>query len=127
EFTAEEWQNIKKIAEEAAQLEAGLRLPLIELALPALTELTRDQYQVFKRCMDALILADRKISLLEWALQRIVLHHLEPAASVHRRRELREMHSECQLLISVLAYAGAKTDMEAQTAFTAAVESLRLA
>src|SRR5690606_18141437 len=93
EFTAEEWQNIKKIAEEAAQLEAGLRLPLIELALPALKELTRDQYQVFKRCMDALILADRKISLLEWALQRIVLHHLEPAASVHRRRELREMHS----------------------------------
>lgn len=127
EFTAEEWQSIKKIAAEAARLEAGLRLPLIELALPALKELTRDQYQIFKRCMNALIAADKKVSILEWALQRIVLHHLEPQASIHWRRELREMRNECQLLISVLAYAGAKTDMEAQTAFAAATESLRLA
>lgn len=127
EFTADELQNLRKIAEPVVQLQADLRLPLIELALPALKELTQTQYQGFKRCMAVLISADKKISVLEWALQRIVLHHLEPQASIHRRRELRELRNECQLLISVLAYAGAQSNADAQIAFAAAAETLRLA
>lgn len=121
-----ELSNLKAIAERAATLEVKLRLPLVELALPALKELNEGQLTTFKRCTEILIRADKKISLLEWALHRIVFNHLEPKTHHHRLSELRNWRDECQLLISVLAYAGAKSEQDAQKAFALAAESLRL-
>jgi Zn-dependent protease with chaperone function len=125
EFSPGELADIKVIAEQASRLDASLRLPLTELALPALKELTTNQCAVFKRGMEILIHADKKISLMEWALQRIVHYHLEPRGTSLRHHELRDQRSECQLLFSVLAYAGAKTEADAQAAFISAVTPLR--
>ncbi len=111
--------------EAATQLEPSLRLPLLELVLPTLKAMSDEQYQQFKHCLELLIQSDNKVSLLEWSLKRIVLHHLEPQATIHRNINLRELRNECQLLLSVLAYAGAKTQADAQAAFDSAVESLR--
>lgn len=121
-----ELANLKTIAERAAKLDAKLRLPLVELALPALKELNEGQLMTFKRCTEILIRADKKISLFEWALQRIVFNHLELQPRHHRLSDLRNWRDECQLLISVLAYAGAKSEQDAQKAFALAAETLRL-
>ncbi len=125
-FTAKELLDLRALAEEAARLDSSLRLPLTELALPALKELTEDQYRVFKEGMKLLIQADKRISILEWALQRIVLHHLEPATKVSGRvYDLRECREECQILLSILAYTGAQTNDDATAAFAAATQELR--
>lgn len=126
-FSTNELADIKPIAEQAARLEAVLRLPLTELALPALKELTEPQYERFNKSIEILIQADKKISLMEWALQRILRHHLQKSAAVLRHSELRDRRNECQLLLSVLAYAGAKTEIDANAAFDAASLQLRLA
>ncbi len=104
-------------------LDVSMRLPLIDLAIASLRQLSSDQYQLFKRNLDALIKADNRINLFEWALQRILRHHLE--ATFNQRppprakyRSLSLLKEECELLFSLLAYAGKKT--EAGQAFDAA-------
>lgn len=127
EFTVHELAALKSLADQTAELDASLRLPLTELALPSLKQLASDQYSAFKRGIDILIEADKKVSLMEWALRRIVLHHLEPFSSVTHYCDLRERRNECQLLLSVLAYSGTKSKSEAQAAFNAAIIPLRFA
>lgn len=126
ETSAHEVSALKKIALSVLQLHERTRLPLLELALPALKQLSPEQYEIFKRSLNALIHADKKVNLLEWALHRIVLHHMEGHTPIKREKELRELRGECQLLLSVLAYAGAKSSQDAANAFQSAANTLRL-
>jgi len=59
-------------------LDARARLPLIDLAMPALRELSPAQYTVFQDNVTALVEADDAIDLFEWVLQRLLLRHLHP-------------------------------------------------
>jgi Zn-dependent protease with chaperone function len=54
------------------------RLPLVDLSLPALRSMTRDQYLEFRKAFKSLVEADQQISLFEWTLHRVVLRHLKP-------------------------------------------------
>jgi Zn-dependent protease with chaperone function len=58
--------------------DARARLPLVDLALPALRSMTRDQYLEFRKAFKSLVEADQQISLFEWTLHRVVLRHLKP-------------------------------------------------
>jgi Zn-dependent protease with chaperone function len=60
------------------QQDARARLPLVDLALPALRSMTRDQYLEFRKAFKSLVEADQQISLFEWTLHRVVLRHLKP-------------------------------------------------
>ncbi len=54
------------------------RLPLVELAVPALKAMSRSQYQMFKRCFTHLVRADQHIDLFEWMLSQLVVRHVQP-------------------------------------------------
>ena len=60
-----------------ASLASGQRLPVVDLALPSLRQLSSHQYQKFKENLLALIAADKKVSFFEWVLQKVVIHHLD--------------------------------------------------
>jgi len=102
---------------------AAARLPLIDLTVPALRTLSPRQYAEFQTDVEALIAADDRISLFEFALQHILIRHLEPRfgrppqASIRHHR-LERLEEECAVLLSALAYAGASDDSEAQEAFS---------
>lgn len=104
----------------AADIDANLRLPLIELCLSSLKQLSADQQQAFISCLNLLISADNKVSLMEWAIYRIVLHNTLIHNKHVRNRNLRDLQTECQLLLSLLAYAGAKSEADAQASFAQA-------
>ena len=127
EIPARELAALQKIARLSSALSERLRLPLVELCLPTLKQLSPEQAATFKGCIKLLIQADKKIHLMEWALQRIVIHHLQEPKVISRQHDLREMRNECQLLLSVLAYAGAASDEAAAHAFQLGVNNLRLA
>lgn len=127
EIPTRELEALQKIARLSAALSERLRLPLVELCLPTLKQLSPEQAAIFKGCIKLLIQADKKIHLMEWALQRIVIHHLQEPKVISRQHDLREMRNECQLLLSVLAYAGAASDEAAAQAFQLGVNNLRLA
>ncbi len=102
---------------------AAARLPLIDLAVPALRTLSSRQYATFRRAVQALIDADDRLSLFEFALQHILLRRLEPRfgrppqGSIRHHR-LDRIEKECAFLLSALAYAGAADEGEAQEAFS---------
>ena len=102
---------------------AAARLPLIDLTVPALRTLSPRQYAEFQTDVEALIAADDRISLFEFALHHILIRHLEPRfgrppqASIRHHR-LERIEEECAVLLSALAYAGTSDDSEAQEAFS---------
>lgn len=119
-LTAADLNDLSNIITSAADIDTSLRLPLIELCLSALKQLSPDQHQAFINCSHVLISADQKISLMEWAVYRIVLHNSLINNKLVRNRQLRDMQMECQLLLSLLAYAGARSEQDANAAFTQA-------
>ena len=62
----------------ADALPSEARLPLVDLAVPALRQLSRPQYASFRALLDELVRADSRLSLFEWALHRVLLRHLDP-------------------------------------------------
>ena len=62
-------------------LDIRFRLPLIDMALPSLRQLSEAQYLLFKKNLLYLMQADQRIDLFEWSLQKILFHHLDRSAS----------------------------------------------
>jgi len=102
------------------------RLPLVDLALPALRALAPAQYREFRRNLTTLIEADQRSSLFEWALQRLVLGQLDavflgagrPRGTGYRRLEA--VSDAAGLMLSALARAAAATPEKAREAYGAA-------
>lgn len=98
------------------------RLPLIDLAIPALRNLSPSQYQTFKANVASLIEADGGICLFEYTLQRILLQHLDrffegkPALKV-KYYGLIQVIDASSTLLSALAYLGHDDPGKIQTAF----------
>ncbi len=107
-----------------ANLEPRLRLPLLELSLPALKQLSPAQYATFKTCLDLLIQADKRISLMEWALHRIIVHNLEAPPTGHSSGKLADYRDECESLLSAVIQAGHPNTGPAQAAFQTATANL---
>lgn len=118
--------ELLKLAHEASELAAHQRLPLLELVLPTLKQLTAEQLQVFLDACRQLIKSDQKVSLMEWSIYRIVLHNTETKTHSPRMHSITHFADECRLMLSILAYAGAKTDSDASTAYLRALAPLDL-
>lgn len=122
----ETYAMLKQHLSALISLDARLRLPLTDLALPALKQLTADQYKTFKTCMDLLIRADNKLSLFEWSLRKIVISHLEGRRQSAKRFKLKDCHPEMQRLITLFAHAGHSDQATAGKAYQEAAAQLQL-
>jgi Zn-dependent protease with chaperone function len=105
-----------KLQSEIDNLDAYIRLPLINISLPALREMSPGQFKLFRKNLMLLIQMDSKIDLFEWTLQKILVRHLDAAflkpKPIHPKySRLQQLHKEIELLFSVLAYSG-NTDIE---------------
>lgn len=117
------YRSVIRLADKLAVLDPRSRLPLVALALPALKQLSDAQTSTFKQCLGQLIMADQQISLMEWALYRIVMHHIEPPQRA-RKTTLSASRAPCQVLLSALAHAGDMGEDQARLAFQAAAADL---
>lgn len=102
-----------------------VRLPLLDLSLPALRCLSPDQFQGLKRTVRALILADNKESLFEFALGHLLLRHLEPRfmprpSSAVQIYSIVGLQKECSCVLTSLARVGHREESKARAAFYAA-------
>jgi len=104
------------------KLHQNIRLPLIELLLPALKCISAEQYKTFKRTLMLLIRADKKTDLFEWCLFQLVRHFLAGEFEVDKARkpkfkEASQVSDEYQLVLSLLAHYGHDTEADAERAF----------
>ncbi|MFG0329365.1 MAG: M48 family metallopeptidase [Phycisphaerales bacterium] len=121
----------RKLAPIAEALERRQRLPLIEMATPALRDLSRAQYETFKRAVAALVAADEKITLFEWALQRLLMKSVAPQfEEVKPPRThyyaIARLTKELEMLLSTLAWAGNREEADAARSFDAGKRQLQL-
>jgi Zn-dependent protease with chaperone function len=109
----------RKLMPEVERLGRGHRLPLIDLAMPALRELSASQYERFQGVVHDLVLADQRIDLFEWTLQRILLTHLTPTfEGVQRPRKRvrgkKQVRRVLEVILSTLVRAGTLSESAMQ-------------
>jgi Zn-dependent protease with chaperone function len=128
---ADVWQLALRLRPALSRLDPSVRLPLVDLTLPALCELSASQFERFERALAALVEADQQIDLFEWTLQRILLRHLAP--HFRRVRPPRVRHHKmarvaeaCCVVISILARASAHAPGVAERALERAKQTLGL-
>jgi Zn-dependent protease with chaperone function len=119
----------QKLIPDMNGLDIKYRSPLIDMAIPALKQLSISQYQAFKKNLTALIEMDSRIDLLEWSLQKILFTHLDghffkPAPPKVRYSNVRDLRQEVRLILSVMAYAGQQEQQDVEAAFSAAAQAL---
>ncbi len=122
DMTERTWPVMRDIA-------ASQRLTIIDLALPALRQLSDSQYQLFRDNLQKLIEFDGVINIFEWSLQRIVLHYLDQdfGLAAHTRGRLKSLKSmvpETTVLISFLVKQTQTDNTVAQDVYTQALTTL---
>ena len=125
------YEETLRLAPLVEQLDPRMRLPLLELSLPALRALTPSQYRLFLHNLVVTVEADEVIDLFEWSLYRILLRDLEGHFGKPRRPRVRHnsvaaVRSQLALLMSVLAYVGHRDPQAAGSAFAQAWRVLSL-
>ncbi len=119
---------VERLAPAIDKLDARVRLPLVDLALPALAALSPAQYRQFIQAFRALAAADGQLDLFEWVLSQMVIRHLQPHFEKVRpatagRLKLERLSEPCSVVLSAVAYAG-NSDSKAQKAFSTAASQL---
>jgi Zn-dependent protease with chaperone function len=104
------------------QVAPEARLPLVEMAMPALCRMSGVQYHKFCESVERLVQADEKINLFEFALERMLLRHLAPhfvkrKPTAVKFTALRPLLPSCARLLSTLAYCGHRDSDAAARAF----------
>jgi Zn-dependent protease with chaperone function len=98
------------------------RLPLLDLAMPALRQMSPRQHRAFRAQVEVLMIADQQLSLFEYALRCVLDRHLD--AQFLPQRQTRPVHSSPQKLahpvatvLALLAWEGQPEPDQAARAF----------
>jgi Zn-dependent protease with chaperone function len=124
ETTAALWHEVAPVASRA-------RLPLANLAVPALRHLRPDEAQQFSHALQWLMESDEQIDMFEFVLQKIVRRHLAPQLGTTRStsiqyHSLQPLLGDCAVVLSALANVGSSDAGEVEKAFRAGMPYLRL-
>ncbi len=110
-------------------LKTDQKMPLLQLALPALRQLKPEALDTFFTTLDELVYADGRVSVFEFALQKLLLRNLalggKPAAQVSQIYSFNAVAAEISLVLSVLARTSHPTD-GAEESFADGAAQLRL-
>ena len=102
---------------------AAGRLPLLELCLPALRTLDEDHADALRRVVAPLSRADGAVDVFDFALFHLLRRALpggpDPASSSRVGAGLSRRRAEAETLLSALAWAGAREEDHASSAFRA--------
>jgi uncharacterized tellurite resistance protein B-like protein len=123
EKTAELFPAVSTVAKRA-------RLPLVNLALGALRNLTAAEFKPFANTLAWLAGSDGKIELFEFVLQKIILRHLaskfgNPPPTAVQFYTLKPLVPDCAVVLSALANVGSQDAGEIKKAFAAGAPYLR--
>ncbi len=122
-------REVRRVLPEVARLAPETRLPLVELAVPALRQMSPSQVRDFMVSVRLLAESDRTVTLFEYALQRLLLRHvvnhfMRPAAPAERPTTIARVVEPTGVLLSALARHGGSTPEAVARAFDAGVQVL---
>jgi Zn-dependent protease with chaperone function len=115
---------------DVAQTTDRARLPLINLALPALRQLSAGQFSQFSQALQWLIDSDGEVGLFEFVVQKIVLRHLDSEFNGARKPAvqyytLKPLVPDGAVILSALANVSSADPGEIEKAFDTGAPFLR--
>ncbi|MFK4751707.1 M48 family metallopeptidase [Oceanobacter antarcticus] len=119
---SEQYQHVLRLIPAIKALAPEQRLPLVELAIPALKQLSENQYRAFHALLVGLMKADGQIDLFEWCLFRLLSQYLsgqfDKVSPVKARYSKPDpVADDIAVLLSYLADKGHDHPDEAANAF----------
>lgn len=122
-------RQMQSILTEVTQVAPEARLPLIELAVPALRQMSPAQMREFLAAVKALVEADRELTIFEYALQRLLLRHLVTYFVKRPSRPpeyttYEKLDGPVSEVLGALAKGGQSSPEAASAAFRAGVNAL---
>lgn len=100
------------------KMPATLRLPILDISMPTLRNLTNEALNAFLKRIQVLIQHDGQVHLQEWVLNTLLNVHLSPKYQGRdkiRYHSLKAVNKEVQLLLSALAYHSTQLDKASDT------------
>jgi Zn-dependent protease with chaperone function len=121
--------EIMRVWPDTQSIPPQAKIPLVDLALPALRRLSPQQFEQFRAATETLVASNSETDLFVYMLRKIVVRHLETYFFPEQRRvtqfyALRPLASDCGVLLSATAYAGQENATNAYAAFGQGAESL---
>jgi Zn-dependent protease with chaperone function len=80
-----DFEETLRLAAPVEELADMFRLPLLDLAMPALRQMSPRQHQAFRDQVEALMSADQRLSLFEYTLRCVLHRHLDAQFRPHRQ------------------------------------------
>jgi len=105
------------------------QLALLDMALPALKTMSAFQYREFRKHLQRLIAADKRVELFEYVIQSLLTGRLDVFFKLAQPKKTRyhaleQVKMECFELLSILAWQGHKETAVVQEAFQKALQVL---
>jgi Zn-dependent protease with chaperone function len=123
-------RTLDELAPSLRGLRVEHKLPLLQLALPALRSLPPAALSPFLDTLDELVHADGRVSPFEFALQKILTRTLAlgraPGAATVRYYSFNALTAEISTVLSALAHTSSNVDMDARAAFAAGAAQIKL-
>jgi Zn-dependent protease with chaperone function len=118
-----------KFNEEIAKLDTDIHLPLVDLTIPALRQLSVKECQRVCKCTQGLIAAKEQTSVRDFALRLILWHRLQPVIQPDcniavKFNSIEEIWSDCLIVLSALAQIGDSSADSAAYAFSCGIFQL---
>lgn len=125
------FEELQTLYQSAQTVAAEQRLPLITIALSSLRQLSQQQYRLFRENFKTLVEIDKKMSLLEWSLQKIVMHSLEAVfgkdeAPYFGKKNLKSCRKSISVLLSILTHSTVQDGISNEETFAAGADVLDL-
>jgi hypothetical protein len=123
------WRHVQHLMSGVGELALEARLPLVDLAIPALKRSSPQQYERFHQVVNALVAADGRLDLSEYCMRTLLWSYLDvhfgrKKPATIRYRTAAAVAQPAVLLLSALAHAGQSDPAHVQRAFQAGARPL---
>ena len=107
-----------------ANSDRNIWLPMIDIAAPALKQLSNSQRKDFISALLSLIKSDNVVNRFEWVFVSVLRKHLENIPKREQGARLPSLIQNVSIVVGALAYCGASTEEHASVAFNASLSTL---
>ncbi|MDP7008356.1 MAG: M48 family metallopeptidase [Phycisphaerales bacterium] len=124
-LTVEERNKLDSIIPIVQKSGRASRLPMIDLAAPAMRQLSTNQKQNFLNLLKTIVACDGVIDRFEWVVVYVVEKHLSITPKKSKSNKLiSDFPQEAGLVLSTLAYSGADNQTQAEQVYVHAASKI---